>query len=147
MRREIYNLNRRVGVALAFIGGFGLGVFWLYVSAGNLPNLPILAALLLSFVGGVILVQRNKPLSPPNQAARFRLLRGDQPEGMLPPEPPPPPKPKKKPKKDEGDDKPKRRREKKPKKQRGKDAEEPPGKSDAPEEEPPKKKRGLFGRG
>ena len=141
------NLNRRMGVALTLVGVFGLGILWLYVSAGNGIDLRILAALLASVVLGAMLIQRNKP-APLPRGGRFRMLSGDgKKSGAVPVEiieqepvvmiekPPPKKKPKRRGRSGRG--RPERGK-------KNKQAQTPP------EEPPPKekpKRRGLFGRG
>ncbi len=135
------NLNRRMGVALTFVGVFGLGILWLYVSAGHEIDLRLLAALLASVVLGAMLIQRNKP-APLPRVGRFRMLSGDgkksgaAPVEIIDEEPvvmveKPPPKKKS------------RRRNRLGRGKQSKQAQTPP------EEPPPKekpKRRGLFGR-
>lgn len=66
------NPEKRVGAAFALIGFIGLYAFLLHIWAGNAPDLPALAAILLLIILGLGMHRRTKrraPAAPPVAAS------------------------------------------------------------------------------
>lgn len=112
--------EKRVGLALLLIGGFGLFIFILGVSAGQKADPAALGVIIVLLILGWGLRERfkkwgapppppkpppkpaapagGKPAAPPPKKGGFSLPFGKKPAPPPPPKPPPPPPPPPKPK-------------------------------------------------
>jgi len=99
--------EKRVGAAFMMIGFIGLYGFLLFVWAGNPPDLPVLAGILLLLVIGLTMHRRaraarggrppaSRPKGAPKQALKLPGLLKRKAKAPPPPPPPPPAPPRKK---------------------------------------------------